>query len=452
MSKKEDTMSEVGGERVPAMTETEETPAATGKEAPAKAEKKGKRALLVFAALFSAIALLAVGWVSGYFSIDRRVRSLAEMVETVRRNYYEEVDRDTLYDNLYDGLALDEFCAHYTEEEYAAILAEGEGRNTGYGLSLLGSEARARVYRTVYNSPAERAGLESGMYIFACGTDGQPLREGGREEILAFLRANDSCVLSVGYREDGSDARTVAFSRADYLASYCMYADSEGTFRFRGESELVLERVGEGMSFLPADTAYLRLTEFDGNAAEEFVRCLEEKVARGRKHLVLDLRSNGGGYMTTLCSIASHLLKGAEGARPVVATAPTYNGGYTYRADGNDYATYFSDDAHITVLADENTASASESLMGAMLSYGTISPEDIYLRDGAAGPRTYGKGVMQAHFTASDGNVMRITVSRVYWPDGTCIHREGIRAVDAAHAIAAPVLPSEEDEFLAALF
>lgn len=425
-------------------------PSAEIEEVSAKRNKR--KIVLAVVSVFTALALVAVGWVGGYFSVDRRARSIAKMVDTVAENYYLDVDKNELYNSLYDTFELDRFCTHYTKEEYEGVLAEGKGNNAGYGISLYSAEEPTRVYRTVGNSPAERAGVERGMYITEFGESESSLRAGDMDETLAFLREKSECVLAVGYEKDGSDAKIVSISREDYLGSYCEYADNGGTYRFRTEeNQLVLTRVGDGME-LPAGDAYIRIAQFEGKVAEEFQACLEKMKENGKTNLTIDLRSNGGGYLTSMCEMLSHLLKEADGKRPIVATAPDYGRGETYRANGNDFSDYFTESSRIRVLADENSASASEAFIGAMLSYKTISPADIFIRVGEDGKaHTYGKGVMQAHFTAQDGNVVRLTVSRILWPDGTCIHGTGIVA-EGKNAVTSPLLPSARDEFLEAVF
>lgn len=441
-------------------TQMEEKPAPVAENGAPKPEKLRNRILrCTGAVLFGLIFLFAgiiAGWIMGTGSVDERAKDLAWLVERVEANYYKEIDDDTLYDYLFSALELDRFCTYYNVDEYDRLVSESMGSNEGYGLSLVyeenedGTES-VRVYRTVYNSPVERAGLEPGMYIYRFG-EGETLEAATPDNFYDYLISHDGVTVEAGFSEDKTARYT--FSRAAYAGAYCEYRDSEKSFRFRGEKKLTLEEVGDGLSVLDGDTAYLRLTEFDGKASEEFEACLKKMKERGRKNLVLDLRSNGGGYLSTLCGIASHLLKNAEGNHPLVATSRFRNGREDrYTADGNDYDEYFSDDARIRVLADENTASASEALMGAMLDYGTISAEDIYLRVSMYGgeevAKTYGKGVMQSAFVTPEGRALRLTVAEIFWPNGNSIHDVGIRA-EGDHAIKADLLASAE-EFLGML-
>ena len=425
-----------------------------------KRNTKGKRALAIGGALLILFVGFVAGWLGAYFSVDSRLRNLGWMVNRVAGNYYQDVGKDDLYDRLFDALELDKFCTHYLPEEYDRVKSESKGNNAGYGISLSAAEEKSRIYRVVGNSPAELAGLKSGMYLLAFGESEETLATGTRDELLKYLSEHDGCFLRFGYDAAGSDAQTKFVSRAGYLGSYCIYMDSEATFRFRGESKLVLEKMENegGMSGLDGDTAYIRLTEFDGNAGDEFEACLKNMKARGRKHLVIDLRSNGGGYLSTLCEIASHLLREAEGTRPIVATARYRSGARsTYRATGNDFSAYFSADSRVRVLLDENSASASEALVGAMIDYGTLKPGDIYARlsgdpAGEDPAHSYGKGVMQSTFVAPNGNALRLTVAEIFWPKGTSIHGTGIGAAHGVIPVDAPLLPAGEDAFLAQVF
>ncbi len=428
------------------MSEPSELPAESGTP-----KKRGNALKYVGAVLFAAVFLLAgllAGWLLGVSSVDERARNLVWLLERVEDNYYREVDDETLYDNLFHALELDKFCTYYNVDEYETLVDESRGQNSGFGVSLIYEGDAVRLYRTVYNSPAERAGLEAGMYLYRY-SDGGVMKDVSSATFYDYLSSVREVTVEAGYSAD--ETKTYTFSRAAYLAAYCEYRDSEKTFRFRGEERTALTETGEGMSALDGNTAYIRLAQFDGNAATEFTACLEKMKERGRTDLILDLRCNGGGYLTTLCDIASHLLKNAEGNTPLVATSKYRSGRKdSYIAPRNDYSDYFTESSRIRVLADENTASASEALMGAMLDYGTVGEEDIFLRvsvtDGERAARTYGKGVMQSTFVAPDGRAIRLTVAEIFWPNGNSIHGVGLRA-EGNNAVEADLFASAS-EFL----
>ncbi len=405
-------------------------------------------AISIIVALLFLVAAFFVGLTVGRGETDAQERSLLWMIDAVEENYHDEVSRDELFDRLYDALELDKFCTHYTPEELETLINSSQGNNEGFGVSFTAEGGAVRISRITQNSPADLAGLKKGMYVHTL--DGAKAESSS--SAASYLGGRESVTLACGYEADGSDARACAVHRSNYRAAYCRYADSGAAFCFRGE-EPALTETGEGFAAMPADTAYIALDRFEGRAAGEFEACLALMKERGRKHLVLDLRGNGGGYLSILCEMCTFLLRNAEGKNPVVAQARYRSGRVeNYCAGGNDFSEYFGSDAKIRVLADENSASASEALIGALISYGTCGYGDIYLRKGTGTAKTYGKGVMQSRFTAPDGNAMRLTVADIYWPNGKFIHGTGITEGDGAVPVSAPLLPGVTDTFLEKVF
>ena len=426
-------------------------------KAPASPKRRGRRALAVILAVLIVAAAFLAGWLGSAYSRDARLRKLEWMIGTLDEEYYKDVDLDALYDALYGVVVPDRFSYFYTADEYAQLIAESEGRNEGVGVTLLTESDGVRFYAVVENSPACLAGIEKGMYLLGWSEVGGAVQTGSASELISFIDTQaGEFILYAGFAvgETPSESNAYTVDATEYRAAYCLYRDSESAYAFRGDGQTVLTDVTAergALAGLDADTAYIRLDSFDGNCAEEFAACLSLMKSRGRSNLVLDLRGNGGGYMSDLQAISAHLLKNAEGNSPVVARAVFRDGSETlYRADGNDYSAYFTDESRITVLADENTASASECLIGALIDYGTIGYEDIYLRhDAETGVcRTYGKGVMQSTFVSPGGGAFQLTVARIYWPNGNCIHERGVTDEDGAVGIEAPALRGETDVFL----
>ena len=416
-----------------------------------KTAKSPSKALLAVCAVAIALVCFLAGWFGQMYSVDPRMRTLMWLVDTVDKKYYEEIDFDEYYNNLYDAAAPDIFSGYYSAEEYARLVEESQGSSSNFGIAISADEGDLmQIALVVGNSSAERAGIQVGMYIYRFGLSQNDLQSGSYEDMSRFVsgKAGQDIVFECGFTEDTKRCYTVRSE--EYLASYCMYADRETTFRFRGEDTLSLEETGAGLGGLPSDTAYIRLFEFEGNASWEFSQCLLKMQERGKKNLVLDLRHNGGGYLTILQTLASYFTKNTDEANPVTATAKYRNGSTTvFRADGNYYNNFFDKDTRFTVLADEFSASASEALIGAMIDFGAITYGDIYLRkteDGTA--HSYGKGVMQSLYMSASGEAFRLTAAKIYWPSGKSIHGVGVTEGDGAHAVEAPSLPAKEDVFL----
>jgi len=432
-----------------------------------------------------ALALLAVGflcgWLTHYYSVDPDIRSFLWALQTTEKYYYKDIDEDAIYaaadssaggKGLIEALnaALDDYSCFYTAEEYDAVLASGAGQKQGIGIALYNVELDGtevpRVLLVVENSPAQAAGICKGMYLTAFGTEESTLRTGNSTELIGFVSEQDGTfVLRAGYSADGSDGQLVEVQRKSYQAAYCYYRDSETSYSFRGDgSSLSLTETFSPIEGLDDSTAYIRIDEFSGNAASEFTQCLNTMKLRKRSNLILDLRTNGGGYLSILQSIASHFCKNSEESYPVVATAHYKSGKVTtYSATSkNDYYSYFTEDSEIRLLADENTASASECLIGSMVDYGALSYDHIWVREyevvGENGTdvsfeaATYGKGIMQSYYTGLVGT-MKLTVATIHWPvSGNCIHGVGVTKEAGANAVRCDLVWTEtEDPMLEAV-
>lgn len=110
-----------------------------------------------------------------------------------------------------------------------------------------------------------------------------------------------------------------------------------------------------------------------------------------------------------------------------------------YTIDASLCETYFAG-SRIYAAGNGNTASASEALLGAMISYGTLGYGDIFVTQtaGEDSARTYGKGIMQTTFrNGATGEAIKLTTAEIYWPNGVSIHGKGITAADGAAAVQA---------------
>ncbi len=428
----------------------EKTPADPADDgAPRGAGKKPRYALIAAGSLALAVIFFLAGWTARWYTIDGRARALLWAVETAQKNYYKAVADDDLYETFFDGLSLDPYSEYYTKEEYAAVSRAQSGEGADAGLTLTSeADGKIRVFRTRGNSPSERAGIRAGMYVHAFGASEETLAEGDTDALLAFVAATEGdFVLRCGFDPAGADAKNYTVWRANYRIAACLYRDGEQALRYLAAEKTTYAAPIGALEGLPEHAAYLRIDEFFGTAADEVAYFLGYMTERGKDELILDLRSNGGGYLHVFQEIAQYFLRDAEETMPVVATARYRDGREERYHARNRFAEYFSEGVTIRLLADERTASASECLIGALVSYGALPYENIYLRKGTEA-RTYGKGVMQSSFTDPAGNVLKLTVAEIFWPDGTSIHGRGVREEDGAVAIEAPLLPSEEDVFL----
>ena len=413
---------------------------------PTRKQSWQRRLISLLLALVLLAAGFLVGWFVRYYAIDEDMRSFLWALDVTERYYYPEgFSRENVLESAGEDATgaelltalnenLDPYSRYYSPEEYAAYVRAGAGQSYDFGISFLIGDDSGTVALVPNNSPAFEAGIRKGMSILAYGS-----KEDGDEGTLtpsdASQYGNTLC-LKMGYEEDGSDAALYTVTASDYQTTYCSYRDSESAFYFTGEEGTEwTEYADEALSSLDEDTAYIRIDEFSGNVANEFEYCLKAMKERGRTDLIIDLRTNGGGYLDDLQRIASHLMRDAEGSAPEVQVA-RYKGGReeVYYAYGNDFSDYFSEDSEVYLLADENTASASECLIGVLVD------------------STYGKGIMQTSFVAANGAAMKLTVAGIYWPvSDKSIHGTGVTPEDGCVAVSAPLIWGKEDKMLSAV-
>lgn len=410
--------------------------------------KRARKALAVFLAILLFLAGMGSGCLVYYFSLGSDLRRFLWVKDTIADRYYEEFSDAELYEAAIGGMTdlLDAYSEYYSADEYEIVYEGRQGHQSGIGVTVQYRSEGVFLYRVSGNSPAEAAGLRAGMYITGIGKDAASVTPVTGSDFVTLLDDFGEGELFV-LRTDHGD---FTLARGEYAENYVFYRSALSAWSFTGEDALTPEERGETLP-LPAGTAYIRITQFNGSMPEQFVSALNIFRQEGNRNLILDLRNNGGGTLSTLCEIASYLCKNAAERHPLVVRAK-YRDGATdlYRASKNAYASYFSSDSRIFVLANYNTASASECLLGALLDYGTISYDQIYLSEIDGEARTYGKGIMQTTYeNFLQGGAMKLTTATVHWPvSGTCIHGRGILPEDGALPVPASASVTYDDEEL----
>lgn len=412
-------------------------------------EKRNKKRIVwsVIAAVAIAACSFFAGFSVHYFTLDEEMRTLLRVKERIQKLYYYEIDDEKFYTVLFDAVnedLLDAYSQYLTAEEYAAMKESATGAQQGIGVSFYtktpSGEDQMLIASVLGNSPAEGAGLSAGERIVGFGDRADDIRASNDfQAFKAFVNGKATGeTIYLRVVEQSGDERIVAVQKRAYVESYVYYKTTDGSYSFTGENAQSLIERGERLAALPVDTAYIRLTSFNGGAAEEFAAVMERFKTDGKKNLVLDLRGNGGGYLDILQKISSYFCKTATEKNPVVAVADFGEYRQTYKASDNLYSTYFGEDSRICVLADKNTASASECLLGVLLDYGAIDYGDICLIEREGEARTYGKGIMQTTYPfVLTGDALKLTTAKIRWPKtDTCIHGRGVLPSDGAKTVA----------------
>jgi len=434
--------------------QTPQAPNTNGEEAPQAPNEtqqlppqksKGKKIFLRVLALFGAFL---VGVLTCYFSFDSEFRALSRLKKAVQSNYYEKISDKEFYDVLFNAVnedLLDSYSAYMSPDEFAAYQTEATGQWSGIGITFLVKDEQGRdclqVAEVSGNSPAERAGIKVGDCVLGFGKTAETVEDNvsftAFSKFLEGFKAGENFFLCV---ESAGERRVVTLARKAFVENYVFYRSKTTAYRFTGNVATTIEAYDGALEVLDEKTAYIRLKQFNGNAANEFEQVMKKFKEEGKTDLILDLRENGGGYMHILQEIASYFCKSSTAKQPLIAIARERDGDEDrFYASGNFYKNYFSETSRIRVLADNLTASASECLLGAMLDYGACTYSDICLSMRAGEAKTYGKGIMQTTYPLSiiNPDAAKLTTAKVLWPKSeTCIHDRGILPEDGCKTVA----------------
>ncbi len=426
-------------------------------------EKKKKRAkiLYILLAIFVGVACFFSGFFVYSLTLDEEIRELIRIKNKIQKEYYQEITDEAFYDAVFNSVnesleagtcasedafykavysginddLLDPYSEYLTEEEYQAMRTQSTGRQSGIGAYFLTNSKDLLVYRVAGNSPAETVGLQKGDVILGVGESEETIRVcEERNDLFNFLNATPfGETFYMQWRNEEGVVYTKALKKSDYVENYVYYKTNESSYGFSSGMMVSLsKRVGEPLTYLREDTAYIQIIQFNGNAETAFDSAMQLFKEDNKRDLIIDLRDNGGGYINIMQGISKYFCKNTDEKSPVVAIADYGEKTEKFKATGNVYDSYFSEDSRIMVLANNNTASASECLIGCMYSYGATGYADICLIEINGEATTYGKGIMQTTFPMYGGGALKLTTAEILWPleRRYGIHGRGVTAAD----------------------
>lgn len=316
------------------------------------------------------------------------MRKLGVLEEMVGDYYLEDISEAEMQQGVYKGLieALDDpYSVYYTPEELEDLQEKTEGIYYGIGarVSMDANTQLPKIASVISGSPAEEAGILANDLLYK--VDETEVQGMDLSSAVALVKGDEGTTVHLTVIREGE---------ADYLEI--------DVVRRKLENETVTHKMMEN------HIGYIQIQEFDDVTLEQFQEALSECRGSGMKGLILDLRGNPGGNLSTVCDIARELLpKGL-----IVYTEDKNGEREEYSCDGTNQL-----EVPLVVLVDGNSASASEILAGAVKDYGIGT---------LVGTTTYGKGIVQRIMKLSDGSAVKLTVSKYYTPNGNNIHKIGI--------------------------
>ncbi len=319
---------------------------------------------------------------------------LSNLLHIIDDQYVDKVNIDSLVDNAIPQILaeLDPHSVYISAKDVQAANDDLKGSFSGVGIEFTIRNDTIHVQNVISNGPAERAGIIAGDKIVS--VDGKPFvgKIVTNQEAMRRLKGPKDTKVKIGLLQYGQKkVKYVTVTRAE-----------------------IPQKSVTATYMLDSSTGYIRLKNFGETTYPEMLIALAKLSQEGFSNLVIDLRDNTGGLLSSATQIANEFL---PKNKLIVYTQGRRSPRQEYRTDG--HGSYQS--IPLVVLINEGSASASEILAGA------LQDND---RATIIGRRSFGKGLVQQPIGFPDGSMIRLTVARYYTPSGRCIQKPYVAGDD----------------------
>lgn len=344
--------------------------------------------------------------------IEDKIITLQNFID---RYYLNEVDINDLADGIYKGLVDslgDVYSTYYTAEEYQDMMEKSSGEYCGIGAVMSQSASTGAITAiTVYEgTPAMKGGMLPGDVL--CSVDGKDISGMELSAVVSMVKGEEDTQVELGVIHMGEEKETILTMT---------------------RKKIELPTVQHKM--LDGDIGYISISTFDKVTVKQFKEALDDLEAQNEKGLIIDLRDNGGGLLTSVVDMLDYMLP--EGL--IMYTETKYGKGDEYNSTDEEQFT-----KPLVLLINGNTASASEVFTGAIQDYGLGT---------VVGTTSFGKGIVQSVMPLNDGSAIKLTTAKYFTPKGRNIHGTGLEpdvTVDLDESLKNKVVISmEEDNQLA---
>jgi len=325
--------------------------------------------------------------VSSHPAVDQKKVQLIE--QYINEKFLWPVESDKLTEGALKGMVAateDKYSAYFTPKEYEQFQDHFKASFSGIGVhvELSNKTNLVTVVRPIKGSPGEQAGMRAGDAIIE--VDGKDVRGMTLDSAVALIRGPKGTQVKIKTMREGVDEPI-------------SYVITRATIEVETTEHKMLE----------PGVGYLKLMEFNEQVSARASRAITELKAQGMDRLILDLRQNPGGLLDEAVNVSSLFMPAKQ---PVVYI----------ESKGADKETLLSRGTNrfsmpLVVLVDENSASASEIVAGALkdTKIGVLM-----------GVKTFGKGIVQTYYTLPDNSGIKLTTARYLTAGGNAIHEKGI--------------------------
>ncbi len=315
------------------------------------------------------------------------VDTLDQYRKIIDKYYLGDIDEEKLKEGAIKGYVAglgDEYTEYIPKDDMEDYMADITGDFVGVGIYMVqDTDAnRIMVLSPIKGGPAEKAGIQPGDYITA--VDGVQYTGDQMTEASNKIKGEEGTTVKLEVLRDGE------------------------TLNFELTRENIKVNPVEG-EVLEGNIGYIEFSSFDEGTADEFKAKFEELQSQGITSLIIDLRNNGGGIVDEALDIANYIL---DKDSVILYEVDKNNNEEVEKTTDNPII-----NMPIVILTNENTASSSEILAGALKDHGKAT---------IVGTKTFGKGVIQQLLTLPDGSGLKITAEKYLTPNRTEINKVGI--------------------------
>lgn len=381
---------------------------------------KKRSYLQIVGIIFLTLFALCTGFILGSFILPPGTQTTHGKVNFSKINileqymdkfYLDDMNEKQIEDSAYKGMVAglgDPYSAYFTKEEYKEIIESLEGTYCGIGVLCSQDEKTGEVLvlKAFKKGGAYKAGIRAGDRIRK--VEGKSILPEDLQTIITKIRG-----------EKGTKVKLTVYQ-----------ADKKKEKVFIVERKII-ENETVSYEMLKNKIGYIAVSEFDDVTVKQFIEAVDTLEKQGMKGLIIDLRNNGGGVLTSAQKMLDRLL-------------PKCLLTYTEDKNGKQEKYYAEKDDKfekpLAILVNGQSASASELFSGAIKDYGVGT---------LVGTKTFGKGIVQSIFPLSDGSAIKLTVAKYYTPKGICIHGKGIQPdvkVELPKTVTNPLNVSREQD------
>lgn len=314
---------------------------------------------------------------------------LYEAYEEIKGKYYDQVNDEKLVDGAISGMmdALeDEHSVYFDKESKEQFDSELSGTYYGIGAEIqLKQDGTISIGRVFDDSPAYKAGLKANDIIIS--VDEESTKGKNASDVANMIKKSNTKTVTIVIKRN----------------------NEEKTYKITKENVTLYSVSSDMLNYENRKVGYIAVSIFGEKTYSQFLTALRKLENDGMDSLIIDLRGNSGGYLTTVTKMLNIFIDKGK----VIYKMQTQSGVMEYRTTTKSKRFY-----NIVVLIDQNSASASEIMAAAM--------KEVY-GSKLVGKNTYGKGTVQITSNLSNGSMIKYTVEKWLTPNGNCIDGIGIK-------------------------